>query len=214
MGSYKYEAIDKMGETKTGRLEAEAQEKAVEKLRGMGLMVTEVKEIKESSLLKQFSIASKVKPGDLSLFSRQLSAMLNSGIPLTRSLYTLSKQATNPSLVKALTAVAQSVEGGVSLSEALKAYPEIFSELYVNMIDAGETGGTLESTLSRLSEQLQKDKELRDNIKLGHVLPDWRVGFCHYYPVCDVIFPGSDFHRVFSGGCYTTAADTDNYNGI
>lgn len=171
MGSYQYEAINKSGEVVTGRLEAEGQEGVLERLRGMGLMPMEVKEVKESSLLGSLKFASKVKLGDLSLFSRQLAAMINSGIPLTRALHTLSKQVTNKTLGSALGEIARNVEGGVSFSEALKGYPDIFSELYVNMISAGEAGGSLEATLGRLSTQLQKDKELRDNIKSASFYP-------------------------------------------
>ena len=171
MGSYDYEAINKSGEVVTGRLEAEDQDSLVQRIRGMGLMPMEIKEVKEGSLFGSFKISSKVKIGDLSLFSRQLAAMINSGIPLTRALYTLSKQVTNNTLSSALGEIARNVEGGASFSEALKSYPNIFSELYVNMIDAGEAGGSLEATLSRLSNQLQKDKELRDNIKSASFYP-------------------------------------------
>ncbi len=171
MGSYKYEAINKHGEVVTGRLEAEEQAGVIQRLRSMDLMAMDIKEVKESSLFGQLKIASKVKLGDLSLFSRQLSAMISSGIPLTRALYTLSKQVTNKTLSAALTEIGRNVEGGVSFSEALGGYPNIFSDLYVNMVSAGEAGGTLEATLTRLSTQLQKDKELRDNVKSALFYP-------------------------------------------
>ena len=171
MGSYQYEAIKKNGEIVTGRLDAEAESNVVERLRGMGLMVSEIREVKESSLFGGLKMGSKVKLGDLSLFSRQLSAMLGSGIPLTRALNTLSKQVTNQTLSGALDEIARNVEGGMSFSESLKGYPNIFSDLYVNMVDAGEAGGNLEATLTRLSNQLQKDKELRDNIRSASFYP-------------------------------------------
>ncbi len=171
MGSFQYEAVNKSGEVVTGRLEADGQANVADRLRGMGLMVMEIKEVKDSSLFGSFKLRSKVKLGDLSLFSRQLAAMLNSGIPLTRALFTLSRQVTNAGLAAAVTEIARNVEGGVSFSEALKGYPDIFSDLYINMISAGESGGTLEATLSRLSNQLQKDKELRDNIKSASFYP-------------------------------------------
>lgn len=171
MGSYQYEAIDKSGEVVTGRLEADDQNLVVERLRGMGLMAMEIKEVKDSSLFGSLKLFSKVKLSDLSLFSRQLAAMLDSGITLTRALHTLSKQVTNKTLSNALAEIARNVEGGLSLSEALKGYPNIFEELYVNMVSAGESGGTLEETLNRLSTQLQKDKELRDNVKSALFYP-------------------------------------------
>jgi type IV pilus assembly protein PilC len=171
MGSFKYEAINKMGEIVNGKLEADDQSNVTDRLRSMGLMAMEIKEVKQSSLFGQVSLKSKVKLGELSLFSRQLSAMLNSGIPLTRAIFTLSKQVTSKAMGEALSEIGRNIEGGVSLSDALKGYPLIFSDLYVNMIAAGESGGTLEATLGRLSNQLQKDKQLRDNVKSAMFYP-------------------------------------------
>lgn len=171
MSYFQYEAISRSGETVTGRLEAEEEFKVIERLRGMGLMVTEIKEIKPSPFSTMFKFSPRVKLGDLSLFSRQLAAMLNSGIPLTRALFTLSRQASNATMGQALTEVARNVESGVSFSEALKAYPAIFNNLYTSMISAGEVGGNLEETLGRLALQLQKDKELRDNVRSAMFYP-------------------------------------------
>ena len=171
MASFQYEAINNSGEVVTGRLEAEEQSGVVNKLRGMGLMPVEIKEVKQSSLFGKLKIASKVKIGDLSMFSRQMAAMLNAGIPLTRALFTLSRQVSNQTLASALNEIARNVEGGISFSESLKGYPDIFSALYINMVSAGETGGNLEATLNRLAHQLQKDKELRDNIRSALMYP-------------------------------------------
>ncbi len=171
MASFQYEAINNSGEVVTGRLEAEEQSGVVNKLRGMGLMPMEIKEVKQSSLFGKLKMASKVKIGDLSMFSRQMAAMLNAGIPLTRALFTLSRQVSNQTLASALNEIARNVEGGISFSESLKGYPDIFSALYINMVSAGETGGNLEATLNRLAHQLQKDKELRDNIRSALMYP-------------------------------------------
>lgn len=177
MGSYSYEAISKTGDTVTGKIEAENESGVAERLRSMGLMAMEIKEAKPSFFSSSIKLGGKVKISDLSLFSRQLAAMLNSGIPLTRALFTLARQVTNPTMSSALLEVAREVEGGISFSEALKAHPNIFSSLYINMIEAGEAGGTLEQTLARLSQQLQKEKELRDNIKSATFYPLAVLGF-------------------------------------
>ena len=171
MGSFKYEAIDKMGEIITGKIVADDQTNVIKHLRSMGFMAMEIKEIKESSFFGGTSLGKKINIGELSLFSRQLAAMLNSGIPLTRAVYTLSKQVGSKMMSLALTEIGRNVESGVSFSDALKSYPNIFSDLYVNMISAGEAGGTLEATLTRLSNQLQKDKQLRDNVKSAMFYP-------------------------------------------
>lgn len=177
MGSYHYEAIKNTGETVTGKIEADNEPGVVERLRSMGLMAVDIKAVRPSPFSTSFKLGSSVKQGDLSLFSRQLSAMLNSGIPLTRALFTLSRQVTNKTLGAALTDIARNVEGGVSFGEALKGYPKIFSAIYLSMVEAGETGGTLERTLNRLSLQLQKDKELRDNIRSATIYPIAVLGF-------------------------------------
>lgn len=171
MASFQYEALNKNGEVVTGKLEAESEDNVAERLRGMNLLPTKIKETGQPAFGGSIKIGSKVKLGDLSLFSRQLAAMLNSGIPLTRALYTLSQQVENKNFNAALSDIARNVEGGVSFSQALHAHPQIFSDLYVNMIDAGEAGGNLEATLNRLSHQLQKDKELRDAIKAASFYP-------------------------------------------
>jgi type IV pilus assembly protein PilC len=109
MGSFKYEAINKMGEIVNGKLEADDQSNVTDRLRSMGLMAMEIKEVKQSSLFGQVSFKSKVKLGELSLFSRQLSAMLNSGIPLTRAIFTLSKQVTSKAMGEALSEIGRNI---------------------------------------------------------------------------------------------------------
>lgn len=182
MGSYSYEAIKRTGETVTGKIEADNESSVNDRLREMGLMVTDIKAAKEKSAFFDTSSAfqQKVKLGDLALFSRQLAAMIESGIPLTRALFTLSRQVTNQTLGSALTEIARNVEGGTSFSEALKSYPNIFSLIYMNMIQAGEAAGTLDLTLNRLALQLQKDKVLMDNIRSATFYPIAILSFASF----------------------------------
>lgn len=165
MASFSYECLNRQGLSVKGQLSSDSVPHAVEKLRSMGLSVVELKEIKIKNKSSFLSMEKKVTMGDLTLFSRQLSAMIGSGIPVTRAINTLSKQSENPTLRSALENIAKNVEGGMNLTEAFSAYPHIFSDLYISMIRAGEIGGMLESSLLRLSEQLQKEKVLRDEVK-------------------------------------------------
>lgn len=171
MALYEYECLNKNGDIVTGRVEAEQEAAAVVRLRKMGLNVINVKEINTSSIWSMNLTQKKVSVSELALFSRQLSSMLAAGIPVTRALFTLSKQASNPTLKDALGSIARNVEGGMNLTEAMGAYPKVFSPLYISMIHAGELGGTMEETLGRLSQQLQKDKMLRDNVKSATMYP-------------------------------------------
>lgn len=171
MGLFAYQVIDKSGGLTAGQLEADSEWVAAERLRKMGLTVVDLSELRSSSTRRLFKMRRKVGIGELSLFTRQLASMLDAGIPLTRALYTLSRQASKPSLGAAVEETARAVEGGMSFSDALRAHPDIFSSLYVGMIKAGEVGGSLVEMLRRLSEQLERDKSLRDNIRAATFYP-------------------------------------------
>ncbi len=171
MPFYTYQVVDSAGQVHSGKLEAEGEAAAVGRLRRLGYTALEVREVRESPFKNLFKVRKSVGIGDLSLFSRQLAAMLNAGIPLIRTLYALSEQAPNPTLRSALGEIAASVESGVSFSESLRGYPDIFSRMYVDMVKAGEVGGNLVDVLGRLSDQMDKDKSLRDNIKSATFYP-------------------------------------------
>ena len=171
MPLYSYHALDKTGSELTGKMEGEHDFAVVSRLKKMGYVVLEVNEIKESFLKNVLKKRGNVKIGQLCFFSRQLSAMLTAGIPLTRSLYTLSEQSENPVLARVAGEMAHSVEGGLSFSAAMGAHQDVFSKIYVDMIKAGEVGGMMEEMLSRLSSQLEKEKNLRDNIKSATLYP-------------------------------------------
>lgn len=177
MPLFTYQAYDRAGGAVTGKLEADHASTAAARLRKMGYTVVDLAEVKQSQIKKAFEMRRKVTLGELSFFSRQLSTMLAAGIPLTRCLYTLHEQATNPVLRRVTGEVARNVESGASFSESLLAYPDVFSSMYVDMIKAGEIGGSLEEMLKRLSEQLERDKRLRDHIRSAT-----------FYPVVIVLF--------------------------
>lgn len=171
MPLYSYQVMDKTQTTLTGKITADQEWTAVSKLRSMGYLVLEVSEVRESALNSLFGGRRKVKLSHLSFFTRQLAAMLSSGIPLTRSLYTLSREQENPLLGMIAGEVARSIEGGVSFSESLRAYPDVFSDMFVDMIRAGEVGGAMEEMLDRLSTQLERDKNLQDSVRSATIYP-------------------------------------------
>lgn len=201
MPLFSYEVLDAQGRFFTGKLEAENEGAVVARLREMGYMVTSVQQIKGPAIFRGFWRAErKVSLGDLSLFCRQLAAMLNAGIPLTRCLFTLSEQVSASSLRKALSEVATNVEAGMSFTEALEGHPKIFSKLFVGMVRAGEVGGTLEESLRHLSEQLQKDKALRDNIRSATFYPAMVAIFAAVVMLVMMIFIVPIFVRMFPEG--------------
>ncbi len=171
MPLFAYEVFTKSGELLTGRLEAADEFAAADDLRRVGHTVIDIDEVKLSFFQGSFKARVKASTGDLSLFSRQLAAMLDAGVPLTRSLFTLSSQTTNKGLGRILEQIARNVEGGMNFTDAISAYPNIFPSIFTGMVKAGEVGGTLQESLVRLADQLQKDKFLRDSIRSATFYP-------------------------------------------
>lgn len=188
MPVFHYESYNKQGEAVKGLISADGVPDCLNRLRDMGLTVLEVKEQKQSRFSAFLSSEKKVTLGELSIFSKQLAAMISSGIPITRSLFTLSKQASNPTLKSALEDIAKNVESGMSITDAFAAYPKIFPDIYIAMIQSGELGGILENTLKRLAGQLQKEKQLRDNIKSATFYPRLLMGVAFILTVVMVVF--------------------------
>jgi type IV pilus assembly protein PilC len=113
----------------------------------------------------------KVKLADLVIFTRQLSTMISAGVPLTRSLATLGTDCESPPLKEAIAGIVKDVEGGQSLGDAMAKYPHIFSDVYVNMVRAGEEGGILDEILKRLALQVELDASIRKKVKSAMAYP-------------------------------------------
>lgn len=188
MPVYNYESFNKQGETVKGLINADSIPDCLSRLRDMGLTVLEVKEQKQSHFSAFFSSEKKVTLGELSIFSKQLAAMISAGIPITRSLFTLSRQTTNPTFKSVLEEIAKNVESGMSITDAFSAYPKVFPEIYIAMIHSGEMGGVLETTLKRLASQLQKEKQLRDNIKSATFYPRLLLGVAFLLTIVMIVF--------------------------
>ena len=114
---------------------------------------------------------SSVKPKDLAAFTRQLSTLLDAGLPLLRGLKVLLKQEKNPTMRDALISMGDGIEGGSTFSDALTQHPKIFDNLYVNMVKAGEAGGVLDVVLSRLAEFMEKAEKIKNKVKGAMIYP-------------------------------------------
>lgn len=176
MAVFQYEAMNRQGGFLTGELTATDENAALTRLQESGFVVTDITEKKVKQATRK-GRKKKVKVADLALFSRQLAAMLSAGIPVTQSIATLARQTENITLKEALEGIAGSVESGMNLTDSFAQYPKVFSPLYVGMIRAGEVGGIMETALLRLSTQLQKEKQLNDNIKSATSYPKMIGGF-------------------------------------
>lgn len=157
------------GASATGEIAAGSQTDVVAALRQKKIIPTSIKIKEEKKKLTLF--AGRVTGRALSVFTRQFSTMLNAGLPLLTCLEILGKQTESLALRKVLIEVRGDVEGGLSLADALRRQPKTFDNLYVNMIESGETGGALDVILMRLAVYLEKSATLRRKIKGAMIYP-------------------------------------------
>jgi type IV pilus assembly protein PilC len=154
-----------------GSIEASDSRSAAGRLRLQGLTILTLAPKKSSSFLSLKLTADKVGIKDLALFTRQFGTMLRSGISATRCLSVLDDQATNKYFKQVIQSIRRDIESGLSLSASMLRYPNVFSNLYTQMIAAGELGGNLEETLERLADFGEKDLALRGKIKNALMYP-------------------------------------------
>lgn len=172
MAAFAYKAIDPLrGGSVEGEIEAENQFGVSEHLRSKGLIAVQIKEQKPTDVGDLFARWKKVNSGALVVFTRQLSTMVDSGVSLLRALYILEEQTEDELLKEVIAEVRDDIEAGSSLGDALDRHPEVFNELYVAMVQAGEAGGILEESLRRIATQLEKDASLKRQVKSAMMYP-------------------------------------------
>lgn len=172
MANFKYVAKDQEGKSVTGVFEAANRQEAINALRKKDLIIVSVGEAlpKFSSMLS-FGGKKKIKLEDLVIFSRQLSTMVDAGIPLVGALDILGEQMDNKTFGAIIINVRNDVETGLNLSDAIGKHKDVFSPLYVNMVKAGESSGMLDEILDRLAEYLEKTNALQHKVRGALVYP-------------------------------------------
>src|SRR3990170_8416656 len=154
MPVYEYKGVSAQGKDVSGVLDGESLKAVRTKLKKEGVVVLEIHEGAAGRAARKgevlFGTARRVRLRDVANATRQLATLLSSGLPLLDALSVLVEQEESPGLKAALSSVRDSVREGASLADALKANPRVFSQLYVNMVSAGEVSGTLDITLDRL----------------------------------------------------------------
>jgi len=143
--------------------------------------------------------AGAIRKKELPMYTRQLSAMLSSGMPLVQSIVALEDQSTNKAFCEVLESVRQKVEGGAMYSEALADYPQVFDELYVNMMRAGETGGMLAETCDRVAGFLEASNRLISKVKAAMMYPTVVMCVALIISVLLIIFIVPVFADMFGG---------------
>lgn len=169
MPVYSYTFKDAHGGIQKGTADAESEEVLRRRFEEQGFTITELEMIRSKSpKVKTFG---KVKLGNLAVFCRQFSTMVDAGVSLVRCLDVLGQQTQDPKLKKILTDIGERVEGGESLSRAMQRHPKTFNSLFIGLVKAGEVGGVLEEALQRLSTFLESDVALRRKVKSAMTYP-------------------------------------------
>ncbi|MGK2896778.1 MAG: type II secretion system F family protein [Candidatus Saccharimonadales bacterium] len=173
MAKFTYSAVNKQGKTISGTAESISRQAFTDSLIKQGLRPVSIKLSSEKGgLSERFkSMGNKVRLKDLVIFSRQMSTMISAGVPLTRALATMQTQTTNKYFKEVIGGISHDVEGGLALGDAFAKYPAVFSEIYVNMVKAGEAGGILDDIMKRLATQVEQDASMRKKIKGAMTYP-------------------------------------------
>ncbi len=181
MPVYEYQALDRAGKNRSGIIDADSPVSARQKLRASGVFPTALKETfsalkeKTPSHSSVVTFFKRVKPGEISAATRQLAILLGAGITLVSSLDALISQVPNPILKKIMAQTKESVNEGNSLAVSLSQHPKVFSEIYVNMVKAGEESGSLDLVLHRLAELTERQQALRGRLKAALAYPVFMI---------------------------------------
>jgi type IV pilus assembly protein PilC len=196
MSTYVFRAIDVAGGSAKGEVEAASKQAVADQLKSRGLVVVDISDKHRS---KEINIAlfDRMKPGDLTVMTRQLATMIASGMTLLRAMYVLEQQTESRPLREAIVGVRKDVEAGLLFSHALGRHPKIFSPLFIAMVESGESGGRLAEALLRVADQLEKDDALRRQVKSAMMYPAVIFSFAGIVLLAMVAFLIPVFEKTF-----------------
>ncbi len=198
MPVYVWAGIDPSGQETKGEIEAKDEQTARLLLSRKKIRLKKIK-TKPKDLFENISfLQPKVKTKDIVIFTRQLSTMIDAGLPLVRGLEILASQQENPTLKKMLTQIKTDVESGSTFADALKKYPKHFDRLYRNMVAAGEIGGILDDVLRRLSDYMEKAQALKSKVKSAMTYPAIVLAISAVVLSIILIFVIPTFAKMFS----------------
>src|ERR1700720_3814212 len=169
MPDYKYQGTSRSGGSVSGVMTASNKTELATLLKRQQITATKMTEKGKEFNMPTFGGGVKAK--ELSIFTRQFSVMIDAGLPLVQCLEILAGQQENKLFQKVLAATRASVEGGATLSAAMRQHPKVFDSLYVNMVEAGETGGILDTILQRLSTYIEKNVKLKRAVQSASIYP-------------------------------------------
>ncbi|MCK6456534.1 MAG: type II secretion system F family protein [Phycisphaerae bacterium] len=207
MPTFQYEAMNAAGQEIKDEIDAATSEDAIARIRAMGYFPTKVKQKGGAKAAGKPGAAQpkrrsggggRVPKKQLTAFTRQLSTLMDAGLPILRSLRILELQQKPGTLRVVLRNIAEDVEGGATLSEAMGKFPKAFDRLYVNMVAAGEAGGVLDVILQRLAEFMEKAQKLKRKVVGAMVYPVCVVGFAFLIVTGIMKFVVPKFKEIFA----------------
>ncbi|MBK6323761.1 type II secretion system F family protein [Candidatus Aalborgicola defluviihabitans] len=180
MPRYRYKAVTPSGDAQEGDMDGASQPAVVERLQGMGLIPIRVDEsvtkVGNVGGVRGFFNRNHVSQDDVAVFTQEIATLLKAGLPLDRCLEILIGLSANEAVRELMVQLREDVRGGAPLSAAMEARQGVFTRFYLNMIRAGEAGGALDVVLQRLTEFMERSKELRDTVKSALIYPAILVG--------------------------------------
>jgi type IV pilus assembly protein PilC len=184
------------GLIESGEMTAATKEDVIAQLRKRNITATIVTE--KTKKTRKLSFGSGVKDKDIVIFTRQFATMIDAGLPLVQALDILATQVENKTLSNTLAQVKVDVESGATYADALKKHPRVFSELYVNMVAAGEAGGILDTILNRLAQYIEKAMKLKKKVKGALVYPATVTSIAVLVIAVIMIFVVPTFSKMFA----------------
>jgi type IV pilus assembly protein PilC len=197
MPAFTYTARALNGDLKTATIEAPNRDEVVAQLRKQRLNVVKIDEAKQAANTQKKK-GGKISMRDIVIFTRQFSTMINAGLPLVQALDILAKQSENPALKDVTLAVVFDVESGHTVADALRKHPKAFTDLYVNMVAAGEAGGILDTILMRLATFMEKNDALVRKVKGAMIYPGVIMSVAAVAIVVLLIFVIPVFEKMFA----------------
>ena len=198
--SYAYRVRTKEGRVLTGKMDADGEAAVASRLRSQGMTPVQITKESKASLQMEINILpKKVKLKDLAIFARQFATMINAGLSLLRTLNILADQTDNPKLKETIGEMRDDVERGSSLSGSMSKHPKVFSTLFVAMVRAGETGGQLDTVLTRIADNYEADYKLRQKVKAAMTYPVVVAGIAVLLVTVMLLFIVPTFAEMFEG---------------
>jgi len=196
--TYDYKVRDRTGSMVTGQLVGDSETLVLQRLREMGMTPIQVKQASTGLKMEINLRPGRVKLKTIAVFCRQFATMVNSGLPILRALSILADQTNNQELEKVLVQSRTDVEQGSSLSAALAKHPKAFNNLFISMIKAGETGGVLDDVLLSLADQIEREVELRRQIKSAMTYPIVVVAMVMLVLAAMLLFVVPQFETIYA----------------